>query len=54
MNKVIKKYAQKIANQLIYRLEIAIENDNDYEFQTLLSLGLALDDWCIKRGIELE
>jgi hypothetical protein len=54
MRNLIKKYAQRIANHIVFRLEIAIENDNDYEFQTLISVGLALDEWCMKKGIELE
>jgi hypothetical protein len=54
MRNLIKKYAQRIANHIVFRLEIAIENDNDYEFQTLISVGLVLDEWCMKKGIELE
>ena len=54
MNRLISKYAQKIANYIIIRLEIAMKNERDEEFQILLNLGLSLNEWCEKRGIELE
>lgn len=54
MNKIIEKYAQKLANQIINRLEIAIKNESYREFDMLLDFGLTLDRWCINKGIELQ
>jgi hypothetical protein len=54
MNKLISKYTQKIANYIIDRLEIAMKHERDEEFQILLNLGLSLNEWCEKRGIELK
>lgn len=54
IKRVISKYAQKMANFLISRLEIAMQNGNDDEFHILLNLGFSLNEWCIKREIELE
>lgn len=54
MNKIVEKYAQKLANQIIHRLEIAIKNESDREFDMLIDFGLTLDRWCISKGIELQ
>lgn len=51
LHKILTIFLQPFANYIVYKMMVTT---NSYEYETLLTFGLLLNDWCVDKGIWLE